>query len=320
MYLDTLYYPILYSCLIFFGIYGKIENRQLFNLIILFVIALLGFRPNTIEFVDMRGYGHVFDAYGADNSIGYDDKVFNGWIFINKFLFNNKRIFYVVTAAVYTYGFSFLVRKYFDYNVAILLLLYSSFSFVSYGTNGLRSGFSAALFMVALWLSGRKRLQLLFLGLSVGSHVTQLFAIFALYLSRISLKVSIYVALIFLFSGLMIGLLGFGDLDYLEFRGKEYLIVENRFGRIDFLIYSIFPLFFLRYGPLNDDSKTLVKYYLLVLGPFLLFQSLAFANRWAWLAWQITPLFYGMYLSKNQSRLNRVLFISIYIFLNEFSR
>ena len=120
-------------------------------LLCLFMVLFIGFRPVSIYFVDMVNYAN----WWGGTWWGFDWETEN-LLFDNLFqymgsIFPDGTVFFVLMAAIYFTGMLIVCRKLFPSNTLIVFLVcLAAFSTFSYGTNGIKAGAAASLFLVAL--------------------------------------------------------------------------------------------------------------------------------------------------------------------------
>lgn len=142
---------------------------------ILFCFALIlfiGLRPHTSEFVDTANYA---EWWGLSYWTGFDfeaeNKLFDNLYVWMSNIFPDPTLFFVLIATIYFSCYLFACRKLFEANTFLAYLVcLAAFSTFSYGTNGIKAGASAALFVMCLAYSDKKIISIIFLFLAWGFH------------------------------------------------------------------------------------------------------------------------------------------------------
>ncbi|WP_394907283.1 EpsG family protein [uncultured Mesonia sp.] len=272
----------------------------IFNL--MFVLLYMGLRPNHAVFVDMRGYGFNFTKYQHGNFVRLEkgsDYLFELFTLICSQITNLTGYFFICTL-IYVYPLYKLSKKWFgNYWFYAFLMLIVSFSFWSYGTNGIRNGLASAIFIFAL-TRNKFWHQILFLIIAIGFHKSMLLPTFG-YLfaySKITSRKLLYFWVLCIPLSLVGGNffenlfanLGFDErLSYLTDDRFDQLFSSSGF-RWDFLFYSAIPVivgwyFLIRKKWQNQQFEKLYKTYLVANGVWILIIEASFSNRFAYLSW-----------------------------------
>ena len=263
-YYDFHFHFILFICLIVFFhtlVLKPSEHKTfLFNKIfsLFLLIALLiyiGLRPLNGIFIDMTTYAHIFERY--QNGVY---KITSDYGFSYFLLFCTKTMslsmFFFVCACIYIIPLYLASKRWFpNYYLFAFLLFVASFSFWSYGVNGMRNGMATSLFILALSYNAKNKfLMILFFILSLSFHTTLLLPLVAFcctyyvtdtkkyyffYLLAIALSISMGGIWENIFASI-----GFGDDRFSQYLTKE--ANSSRFSstgfRYDFLLYSLAPI------------------------------------------------------------------------------
>ena len=256
-----------------FGQYGHYSQNHLnkgqnkFSVGVLFLVLFLtlfiGLRPASGRyFVDM---GNYYDDY--NNIIGdsfsfdwnTDNKLFDNYF---RFLASNRvpiTFFFFSIATIYFVCIAIACASLFTRDKMAALLVYlGAFSTFSYGTNGIKAGAAAALFLVALALYKNKKVvwTVVFLLLSIGFHHSMLLPVIAFVICILIKNPKFFTILwfaCFVLSALHVsyfqeffsGFSGIDDKigDYLREDSDRYQRADILGGfRIDFILYSFVPI------------------------------------------------------------------------------
>ncbi|WP_166966427.1 EpsG family protein [Yeosuana marina] len=298
--------------------------------IILFlsVILYIGLRPVSRYFGDMGAYRGFFHNY----SIGFPvtstkDVVFHYYM---KFLSNfvSVPIFFLITAFLYIFPMYLISKKNFNnYWFYAFLLFVVSFSFFSYGTNGIRNGLATSLFLWGICFPNKKILMIILFILASLVHKSLLLPIAAYVLTLFYNKPKTFlkswviaIPTSFIFGSLFISLftiLGFGD-DRLEgylSSSMDASKFSNTGFRWDFLFYSAFPVFAGWYFIIKKKFKDefyfrLYNTYLICNTFWILIIRANFSNRFAYLSWFLMAIVIIYPLLKQQFFKNQQIVIA----------
>lgn len=250
----------------------------------------------------------------------------SGWLFI--------------VATFYILGMSTAAYRWFPRHFLLsIIFLFTAFSFWPYATNGLRNGMATSIAMLGLSFFYRTKKEMitgyLLLILAVLTHnsctLTIVAATIALFLRNTKINITFWLFCILLsilfnnqFKTLFSGLID-------DKRAFHYLTLEvttDKFSSIgfrwDFLIYSAIPILF---GWLASAKQKITdKRYLFLLHTYIfsnafwvLVNSAAYSNRFAYLSWFLYPIiilypFCKFKFMKSQSIILGILLIIFTIF------
>lgn len=269
------------------------------------IILFVGFRPHTHAFVDTKNYA---DWWGLQYWTGFDFSAEN-ILFDNLYVWMSNKLpdptlFFVLVAAVYFSCLLAACRKLFEANTFITFLVcLAAFSTFSYGTNGIKAGMAASLFVMALAYRDNLIVSIIFLLLSRGCHHSMTLPV-AAYILTFFCKDSRWYFYGWLFCLLMAAahvtffqnlLAGMSDDS-----GSSYLTSSNtdwggKSGfRIDFVLYSAMPIIMgyyviFKYELRDSLYETMLHYYLITNGIWMLCMYGSFTNRIAYLSWFVYP-------------------------------
>lgn len=283
------------------------ENLGGSVLLCMFLIIFIGFRPLSYAFVDMMNYAEswgLFEWCGFDfntQNILFD----NLYVFMGS-LFPDGTFFFVLIAAIY-FGCMFVAcRKLFPSNTFITYLVcLAAFSTFSYGTNGIKAGAAASLFLVALAYRDKTWISIIFLLLSWGFHHSMQLPVAAYVLTLIFKKKEWYfygwlfcllmaVGHVSFFQNLFAGMTDESGAGYLDWDATDDWGGKSGF-RLDFVIYSAMPVvmgYFVKfkYNLVDKLYDTMLNIYLTCNGVWMLCMYAQFTNRIAYLSWFMYPI------------------------------
>ena len=279
----------------------------------LFMVLFIGFRPTNYIFVDMWNYIQNYHAFYEGCTFVFDREAEN-------LLFDNylawvgsmnlgTTFFFVSIAAIYFICTYIACRKMFPQDtLAVYLVFLAAFSTFSYGTNGIKAGAAAAIFLMALSFRKNLKICIPLMFISWGFHHSMIMPIVAFALTLVYKNSKIYfvawclclliaMAHITFFQELFANILSdSGD------SGANYLNSNNgdwggRTGfRIDFVIYSAMPILvgywavYKKKLQLSKIYTCLLNLYMTLNGTWMLCMYANFTNRIAYLSWFLYPI------------------------------
>jgi len=275
-----------------------------------FLVLFVGFRPLSGRyFVDMSAYAASYKAllWGRPFHFKWDtDNV----IFDNLFaLYGAQKIpieyFFLLIACIYFVCMAVACRKLFPNDVLLSLLVYlGALSTFSYGTNGIKAGAAASIFLLALAYWENKWVSIPVLLVSIGFHHSMIVPVVAFLIAYFYRNPHVFIGgwLLCLFlaaihvTGFMTFFSGFADEQgalYLDTKVKNAVLYVSGF-RPDFILYSAIPIFIGYYYIRNKiiESDTYIFLwctYTLTNCVFLLCTYGTFINRIAYLSWLMLP-------------------------------
>ena len=278
------------------------------------LILLMGLRPGTKEFGDTSMYIHNYE--NIINAYEWDEE----WLWTNIAFFCKSiklpTTAYLLLIDIIYIGTAFaccciLMKR----NVWIaFLFVASSFSFYSYGINGIRNGTSLHILLLAIALITQTRASKIIGALlciaAIGIHKSSMLPIASLLCALYVVKnpqkaINFWVASIFisLIAGNSVGeffaSLGFDDRMGDYFNGQENAITMRQFShtgfRFDFLLYSAMPVLMTWYVTIkrkfNDRTFNIIAItYILANSFWVMVIRAAFSNRFAYLSWFLYPI------------------------------
>jgi len=272
---------------------------------VLFLTFYIGLRPESYVFGDMVNYKRVFGYLQQNWSSKYlgRDVFFNSLTTFCAKTMSSTGYFFTI-AIIYVIPCYLASKKLFkSYWYIGFIALVGSFSFWSYGTNGLRNGLATSIFLYALSFNN-KIIQIILmiaamqfhksLALPFGAYLitlffnnTQLFIRFWLLCIPISLIAGSSFEAIF-------ASIGFGDIgDRMQGYTEETMLNEVTYNtgfRWDFLLYSASGVYagwyFTEKLKFKDKTYTTIFNIFLIANAFwILVIRAPFSNRFAYLSW-----------------------------------
>jgi hypothetical protein len=152
---------------------NNLKNLSLVGLLLLFFILLfMGLRPVSGKyFGDSITYSYIFNDYKTGDLQGRDNVEFSFRILLeicSKIMGVNT--FFFVCALLYVLPLYYASRKIFNqYWFLAFIMLVTSMSFWSYGTNGIRNGLATSFFMYGLTKT-TFRTQMIWFIIAFGFH------------------------------------------------------------------------------------------------------------------------------------------------------
>ena len=301
------------------------KKSKLGFLLVGFIIIYMGFRPiSGAYFGDMSTYAHYFNSFQfGDNLILEKDVVFNLFIeWSSKVISVN--FFFFLCAVIYVLPLYIISKKWFNnYWFYAFLMLVASFSFWSYGTNGIRNGLGTSIFLLAV--SRDKRIfQVGLILLAIGIHKSLVLPAIGFLLAQFINKPKLMIAFWLLCIPLSLAAGGFWE-NFFATIGFEddrlsYLtdgnVNDDDFSstgfRWDFLMYSSTAVYTGWYFIVKKGFEDKIYYWLFNTYVFanafwILVIRANFSNRFAYLSWFMMALvivypFLKMELMKNQHK------------------
>lgn len=303
------------------------------------VLLYMGTRPISFVFGDMINYADGFQKLQLSPNVEIGkDYIF--WYFTKlcaKII--DAREYFFLIALIYILPNYFFVKKYFnEYWYIPLLMIFGSFSFWTYGTNGLRNGMATSVFIGALCLYDRNKwLMYGLMALSYGIHNSLMIPIGAFIVSGLykNPKVYLYIWL----AAIPLSIVGgsawenfFGSLGLGDERVNNYMTgsvdSDTSFSstgfRWDFVFYSSFAVFAGYYYIIKRGFQD--KFYTHLWGTYMIANAFwilviraNFSNRFAYLSWFLMavviayPIFKVKFWDEHYKMVGRI-FFAYYLF------
>lgn len=300
----------LVSALVYFTGVSKKAAQESFNassmiLVTVVMIWFIGTRPVSGVFVDMVTYSQKYEFAASGISV-YEQDILFDWLMRAMAPNFPVNTFFLVCAALYILPLTLAAQiLHGRWGFPAFLALLGSFSFFSYGVNGIRSGIAASLIVLA-FACHRRWILTYPIALTAGFFHKSVFITVAFFLITKWVRlIYLYAAFWFLcllfsiFNGaetaaFILGIIG----DSEDLRFSNYVLGQgdDKGGfRLDFILYSIVPViishaFASKEGVKNETYIRLLCTYLATNGFWLLCMYAAFSNRFAYLSWCILPL------------------------------
>lgn len=271
----------------------------------------MGLRPISYVFDDTLAYAEAYRLLQAGKELKIEkDYLFNYFLkFCSEFV--GVHTFFFIVAFLYILPCYLFARKYFKkYWFFALFMFFCSFSFWSYGTNGIRNGLATSFFLLGLYYYDKKYLLYSCFAIGFFMHASLVIPIVAFFISGLYKNPKIYLYIWLL--AIPLSLVGgsfwtnfFGGLGF-EDRTSGYLtnaeknlneIVKVGF-RWDFLVYSGSAVFMGAYFIFK--KKITDPFYIHVFGIYcianafwILVITAAYSNRFAYLSWFLMPAIFA---------------------------
>lgn len=301
------------------------------------LLFYMGYRPISYVFGDMGTYAHSFNLAKSSWSYALEgrDVIFDALIVFCA-QYTSVENFFLIVDVIYLVPYLLVCRKFFKkYWFIAFLVMWTSLSFWTYGTNGLRNGMATSIFLLA-FMFNNKILRIAVMVLAIGMHKSLILPtasyIITLFFSNSTLLLRFWllcIPLSFVAGGVfesMFAAIGFGGLDRrMSMYINSYSQIEYNTGfRIDFLLYSAAPIYagwyYIEKLKLKDNLyKTIFNIYIIANAFWLLVIRAPFSNRFAYLSWFLMGfvLVYPLLkfrLMKNQATVLGVIILLNYLF------
>ena len=304
---------------------------------LVFSIIFIGYRPSGPSFGDMGSYARRFRELQAGEFREISsDLLFH---YFSKFTsyFLSQDNYFLAIAVIYVLPLYKFSSKYLKDNwLFVFIALCASFSFWTYGTNGIRNGMATSLFILAFAYYNNKKIMWFILFLSFSMHNSMIIPIAAygitFFINKPKFFLFIWAAAIPLsllsggFFQSIFATLGF------EERTAGYLTGGDQFQeqfsstgfRWDFLLYSFIPVYAGYFYIVNMKIKD--KLYYSLFGTFAIANAIwilviraNFSNRFAYLSWFLMAIviFYPLYkykMFKNQYTIAALIMLAYFGF------
>ena len=311
------------------------KKKEYASLILLFVVTLyMGLRPVSGRyFGDMGVYYHNFQFYASGGEITRSrDLLWNIFMKLSSGIMN-VQLFFILCAVLYIVPLYKAAKNWLGVDRYFLfLMLVASFSFWSYGTNGIRNGIATSLFVLGLSYYKHRYWQFGLIALSYFIHGSILIPMVAFLLTIFYKNPKYYlygwllaIPISLVFGGVMETFfisLGFGGqrAEYLTMREFDNQFSSTGF-RWDFLIYSASAVFagyyFIFKKKFNDKVYIqLFNMYVIANAFWVLVIRASFSNRFAYLSWFLMAvvIFYPFFKQQFFKKQQRVLAYSVIVY------
>ena len=316
------YYPVYINICLFLVLFTLFHTRVLQlddrkNLIfvnasgyflLVLLIVYIGLRPISGIFGDTVNYNVAYTNY--QYGVGIGDVSDYGWHVFMRFMAQlvSVHVFFTIVSFIYIFPMYRISKQLFKehwYYAFIMFIV--SFSFWTYGVNGIRNGAACSLFLWGLSYRNNKFIMALFFLLATLFHKTLLLPITAFMVTFFYNNPKSYfkgwlvtIPLSLIMGGVWISLfasLGFGDdrlTDYLTNLSESGTFASTGF-RWDFLFHSAFAVFagwyyIYKKGYTDKFYYQLLNTYLICNGFWVLVIRANYSNRFAYLSWFMMAL------------------------------
>ena len=291
----------------------KQKRRDGTFLLAIFMVIFIGFRPKSYIFVDMVNYIQNYHAFYEGEIFTFDKKAEN-LIFDNYLAWIGSRnlgttFFFVTIAAIYFICTYIACKRMFPQDtLATYLVFLAAFSTFSYGTNGIKAGAAATIFLMAMSFRDNLKICIPLVLVSWGFHHSMIITVVAFALTLVYKNSKIYFAAWCLCLLIAMAHITFFQQLFAEIlsdsgdTGANYLNSNNgdwggKTGfRIDFVIYSAMPILvgywavYKKKLQLSKIYTCLLNLYMTLNGTWMLCMYANFTNRIAYLSWFLYPI------------------------------
>lgn len=321
--------------------YGLSNKKRGYDIILFYAIAFIffaGLRPiSGYYFGDTDNYARIFYFLQEDPNVPdkEDEWIFNyiTWWCAQKM---DVHSYFLLIEILYIVPVLIACKKISPNNPAVMMLFFmTSFSFFSYGTNGIRNGMACSLIILAIaYLFDKKKrkllIALLLAFIAYGCHKSTALPILAMFVCLFfkKTKLMIYFWVLSIGISLVAGgqvesfftSLGFDDRmsQYSSSNINAALFSSTGF-RWDFLLYSAMPIILGWYsifkkGIVNEKYSYLLNIYILCNSFWVMMIRASYSNRFAYLSWFLYPivlayplLSFKVFQDKNNSKVAWIL-------------
>lgn len=288
------------------------KNNNLLPLgLAILVTIFIGLRPLSGAFVDMMNYHGTYQIVADMGEAFYSEEDNHNPIFnkiLTYFATNAYEIliFFFVIACIYIGGIYWSLQKIFPKDLLYAFIIYlGAFSTFSYGTNGIKAGAAATIFLLAFAYYRQPLLIALFCFLSLGFHHSMLVVVSAFILAYFIKNPKWYFygwLFCFIIAAMHITVFQqiFADLLEDDSANKYLLGNENDWGgragfRWDFILYSLPPIAIAWWATYKYKIKDrlyqlLFCTYLSTNAIWMLCMYMPYNNRLAYLSWFLLPI------------------------------
>ena len=281
------------------------KNKEYKSLLLLLAVTLyMGLRPISGKyFIDMATYNYVFEQYVMGEKMDFFNDIL--WSMFMQFSSSimTAQFFFLLCAILYILPLYIASKKWLGVDRYFLFLMFIvSFSFWSYGVNGIRNGIATSVFVLAVSLNKKKYLKYSLLVVSFLTHGSLLIPITAFVLTLFYKNPKHYLLgwlaaiplslLLGSFWETFFASLGFEDdrLSYLIDGNVNNDTFAYTGFRWDFLIYSASAVYAGYYFIIkkNFNDKIYIQIfniYLTANAFWILVIRANFSNRFAYLSW-----------------------------------
>jgi len=314
-----LYYPLYVNISLFFILFTLIhaytldienpKNQLYINFtgyfFLIFSILFIGLRPlSGLHFGDMTTYNKHYLYYINGGDVHSTKDVFFHYFMKYCSYFFSPSIFFTICFSLYILPMYRVSKVFFkEYWFYCFMMFIVSFSFWTYGTNGIRNGIAASFFLLGLSYQNKKIIMAFFFFIAIQIHQTLILPVLAYVITLIYNKPKYYLIAWLCATPLSIALgsfwevlfasLGFGDerLNGYLLSGQENAAAFKSSGfRYDFLVYSsgaVFSGWYCIFKKNFEDKiyNSIYSTYVICNTFWILVIRANFSNRFAYLSW-----------------------------------
>lgn len=287
------------------------SNSSASALILTIAMTLfIGLRPQHRLFVDMSNYSKSFQMLrGRIFEFNPDatNRIFDNFMYYMATNGYDIAIFFFIMAVVYFGAIYISSRKLFPSDSLYAIIIYlGAFSTFSYGTNGIKAGAAATIFLCALGYNKNKLICLLLLLASIGIHHSMILPVVAFAICFIYRNPKVFIfgwfaalllalAHVTYFQHLLGGMTDESGAGYLTLEGVSSAALFVTGFRFDFVLYSFFPIAIgyyaiFRHGYRSSFYNWIFCTYVLTNAVWMLCMYANFTNRIAYLSWLMLPV------------------------------
>ncbi len=287
--------------------YKRKETAQPYIFSVFFLTLYIGLRPiNGYYFGDMDTYSQIFAMnQEAVQVVNANDWLFD-WFIYQSAQWMSVEVWFLLCAFLYIFPLLRLAGKYGgNYSFFLFILLIGSFSFWTYGTNGIRNGMATSIFLLALTCRTWKWRYFWFF-VACNTHSTMLLPTTAYFFTLLVKNPKYYfygwlsaipLALIAggVFQSLFAGMMEDDRMSYLTDGNINNDAFSYTGFRWDFLLYSAAPVYNAYYFIIkrkwsNAFYNRIVCIYLTCNAFWILVIKSNFSNRFAYISWFMMAL------------------------------
>lgn len=278
--------------------------------LVLIMCLFIGFRPNSVWFVDMYAYNRFFQIMrGEFFEFNWDaeNKIFDNLEMWWACKDVGARLFFLLMAVIYFLCTYIGIKRLFSNHALIAYIVFlGAFSTFSYGTNGIKAGAAASIFIMALGYWDKLYICIPLMLVSWGFHHSMVMPIAAFFVCLFFKNSKWYY-----YGWFVCFLMALFHISYFQSlfggmtddHGARYLLdikdsADTRIGRFrpDFVLYSAIPVVIgyvmeiRRQMKLSKTYRTLIHFYTITNAIWMLCMYAQFSNRIAYLSWFVYPI------------------------------
>ncbi|NJX15161.1 EpsG family protein [Tamlana crocina] len=281
----------------------SIFNRIGSPLLLIVLLLYIGFRPINGIFIDMTTYAHIFHRYLSG---AYEITSDHGFSYFLLFCTKVMTLegFFFLCACIYIIPLYVASKNWFPNHYFFAFLLFIvSYSFWTYGVNGIRNGMATSLYVLAIsyHMKNFKKMVIFFV-LAYSFHTSMLLPIMAFVCTKYVPDTKKYYFFYILAIALSVTMGGvwenlFAQLGFADERFSAYLTTDassSKFSstgfRYDFLLYSAAPIILSGFYKYKSGYQSLIydrllHTYIVANAFWVMIIRANFSNRFAYLSW-----------------------------------